>query len=164
MYTQDTFRGPSAGASGQDNVYMFDGVNITMPLFGVLNVNTSDPNNHDIAQVTVIRGGAKAVDFDRAGGFLIDTVSKSGTNKFSGEAGYEVLNKNFIADQTGAQVLTYQQNRAWANANIGGPILSGPPLLLRFVLPARLQADQPGERLRRAAAVRAQAHATSSAN
>src|SRR5712671_2627408 len=46
MYNPDTFRGPSAGASGQDNVYMFDGVNITMPLFGILNVNTADPNNH----------------------------------------------------------------------------------------------------------------------
>src|SRR5439155_10034326 len=96
MYNPDTFRGPSAGASGQDNVYQFDGVNITMPLFGILNVNTSDPNNHDIAQVTVVRGGAKAVDFHRAGGFVIDTVSKSGTNKFSGELSYEVLNKNFI--------------------------------------------------------------------
>src|SRR5262249_26433156 len=31
MYTQDSVRGPSAGASGQDNVYLFDGANITMP-------------------------------------------------------------------------------------------------------------------------------------
>jgi hypothetical protein len=124
MYTADTFRGPTAGASGQDNVYLFDGVNITMPLFGILNVNTADPNNHDIAQVSVIRGGAKAVDFDRAGGYQIDTVTKSGTNKFFGEASYELLNKNFVASQSGTQVLTYQQNRSWANFNVGGPILS----------------------------------------
>ena len=124
MVNPDTFRGPSAGASGQDNVYQFDGVNITMPLFGILNVNTSDPNTHDIAQVTVVRGGAKAVDFHRAGGFVIDTVSKSGTNKVAGELGYELLNKNFIADQSGTQVLTYQQNRSWGTANIGGPIIS----------------------------------------
>jgi hypothetical protein len=124
MYNPDTFRGPSAGASGQDNVYMFDGVNITMPLFGILNVNTSDPNNHDIAQVNVIRGGAKAIDFNRAGGFLIDTVTKSGTNRFSGELGFEMLNKNFIADQSGTQVLTFQQDRTWVNASLGGPILA----------------------------------------
>jgi Carboxypeptidase regulatory-like domain/TonB-dependent Receptor Plug Domain len=123
MYTSDTFRGPSAGASGQDNVYQFDGVNITMPFFGILNSNSADPNNHDIAQVTVIRGGAKAVDFDRAGGFLIDTVTKSGTNKFSGEASYEVLNKNFVSSQSGSQLLLYQQNRSWASANLGGPII-----------------------------------------
>ena len=123
MYNADTFRGPSAGASGQDNVYMFDGVNITMPLFGILNSNTSDPNTHDIAQVTVIRGGAKAIDFNRAGGFLIDTVTKSGTNEFAGELMYEALNKNFVADQQGGQVLTYQQDRTWASANLGGPIV-----------------------------------------
>ena len=120
MLSPDSTRGPSAGASGQDNVYMFDGVNITMPLFGVLN---ADPNNHDIAQVTVIRGGAKALDFDRAGGFLIDTVTKSGTNRFSGEVGYTLRNKSFIADQSGTQLLTFDENRYWANANLGGPIL-----------------------------------------
>src|SRR5207244_8595452 len=120
MVSADSIRGPSAGASGQDNVYMFDGVNITMPLFGVLN---ADPNNHDIAQVTVIRGGAKAVDFDRAGGFLIDTVTKSGTNKLSGEASYTLRNKSFIADQSGTQLLTFDENRYWANANLGGPVL-----------------------------------------
>ena len=36
QYTQDTTRGPSAGGSGQDNVYQFDGVNVTLPLFGTL--------------------------------------------------------------------------------------------------------------------------------
>jgi hypothetical protein len=121
MYSQDTFRGPSAGASGQDNVYMFDGVNITMPLFGIL---TAQPNTHDIAQVNVIKGGAKAIDFDRAGGFLIDSVSKSGTNKFSGEVGYQILNHGFVADQVGSQNLNFAQDRSWANLNAGGPILS----------------------------------------
>jgi len=120
MYTQDTVRGPSAGASGQDNVYLFDGANITMPLFGVLVVN---PNTNDIAQVNVIRGGAKAVDFDRAGGFQIDSVSKSGTNKYTGSIGYQELNHGFIADQKGTQNLIYQNNSNWATANVGGPIL-----------------------------------------
>ena len=36
--SQDTVRGPSAGGSGQDNVYKFDGVNVTLPLFGTLAV------------------------------------------------------------------------------------------------------------------------------
>jgi hypothetical protein len=34
QYTQELTRGPSAGGSGQDNVYSFDGVNVTVPLFG----------------------------------------------------------------------------------------------------------------------------------
>lgn len=120
FYTQDTVRGPSAGASGQDNVYLFDGVNVTMPLFGVL---VAEPATHDIAQVNVIKGGAKAVDFNRAGGFQIDSVSKSGTNKFSGDLGYQILNHGMIASQRGTN-LVYDENRNWTTANIGGPILS----------------------------------------
>ena len=75
QYSQDAVRGPSAGGSGQDNVYKFDGVNVTLPLFGTL---SADPSSHDIAQVTTIKGGAKAVDFERAAGFSVDSVSKSG--------------------------------------------------------------------------------------
>lgn len=123
MYTQDTFRGPSAGASGQDNVYMFDGVNITMPLFGILNANIVQPNTRDIAQVSVVKGGAKAVDFNRAGGFVIDSVSKSGTNKFMGEVGYQIRPADFVAGQVGGTNITYAQDRTWATANLGGPIL-----------------------------------------
>ena len=81
QYTQDTTRGPSAGGSGQDNVYKFDGVNVTLPLYGTL---SAEPASHDIAQVTTIKGGAKAVDFDRAGGFTVDSVSKSGTSPVPG--------------------------------------------------------------------------------
>src|SRR5205085_2371874 len=121
VVTQDTIRGPNAGGSGQDNVYMFDGVNITMPLFGVLNI---DPNTHDVAQVTYLRGGAKAVDFDRAGGLLIDTVSKSGTNKLSGEAGFEDRSHTFVAGQTGTQNLSYNEDRTWSTVNLGGPIVA----------------------------------------
>lgn len=119
MYTQDLIRGPSAGASGQENVYQFDGANVTMPLFGVLNVQ---PNTRDISQVTIVKGGATATEFNRAGGFLIDTVSKSGTNEFSGEVGFQILNSDFVADQEGAQSLTYAEDRTWANANFGGPL------------------------------------------
>lgn len=120
MYTQDEVRGPSAGASGQDNVYMFDGVNVTMPLFGVLNV---EPNTRDVAQVNVIRGGATAVDFNRAAGFLIDSASKSGQNEFFGELSYQLLHPDFVADQDGAQNLTFDEKRQWLTANLGGPLL-----------------------------------------
>lgn len=120
MYTQDTVRGPSAGGSGQDNVYMFDGVNVTMPLFGVLNI---EPNTRDVAQVNVVRGGATATDFNRAAGFQIDTVSKSGQNKFFGELSYQLLHPDFVADQIGTQNLTFDEERQWLTANVGGPIL-----------------------------------------
>jgi Carboxypeptidase regulatory-like domain len=121
MVTNDTFRGPSAGASGQDNVYLFDGVNITMPLFGILN---ADPNTHDIAQVNYVRGGAKAVDFNRAGGLQIDTVSKTGTNKLAGELSYQTRRHEFVADRLASSNLTFDEDRNWSTANIGGPVIS----------------------------------------
>lgn len=119
--TQDVTRGASAGASGQDNVYLFDGVNVTMPLFGVL---VAEPATHDVAQVTVIKGGAKAVDFERAGGFEIDSLSKSGTNRFAGEVEFEALNHNFIASQSGTVNSIFQNDQNWSTVNLGGPILA----------------------------------------
>ena len=120
QYSEDIIRGPSAGGSGQDNVYQFDGVNVTLPLYGTL---SADPSSHDIAQVSVIKGGAKAVDFNRAAGFTIDSVSKSGTNQWMGEAEYQVQNASFTADQDFAVQSVYDQDRDWLTLGVGGPIL-----------------------------------------
>jgi hypothetical protein len=121
QYTQDEVRGPSAGASGQDNVYNFDGVNVTLPLFGTL---SAEPASHDIAQITVVKGGAKAIDFNRAGGFNVDSVSKSGTSSFHGLAGFRFQNANMSADLSNGSLARYDQNRAWTDLNVGGPILT----------------------------------------
>ena len=45
QYTQDSIRGPSAGGNGQDNTYQFDGVDVSLPLFGTL---STQPSTHDI--------------------------------------------------------------------------------------------------------------------
>ncbi|HWK11301.1 MAG TPA: hypothetical protein VNR64_14670, partial [Vicinamibacterales bacterium] len=119
QYTQDQVRGPSAGASGQDNVYNFDGVNVTLPLFGTL---SAEPTSQDIAQVTVVKGGAKAVDFNRAGGFAIDSVSKSGTDRFAGEVSYRFQNHSMASAQVNGASSRYDEDRAWTDANVGGPI------------------------------------------
>jgi hypothetical protein len=121
MFTQDETRGPSAGGSGQDNVYQFDGVNVTLPLFGTL---SAEPANHDVDQVTVIKGGAKAIDFDRSGGFTIDSVSKSGTNRFSGELGFQTLRHSFSATPAVVTSSKFDEDRNWSTANLGGPILA----------------------------------------
>jgi hypothetical protein len=118
--TQDQTRGPSAGGSGQDNVYQFDGVNVTLPLFGTL---SAEPASHDIAQVTTIRGGARAIDFDRSGGFSIDTVSKSGTSRFSGTASFQLQNNAMAADVESGSPSRYEEDRSWITLNTGGPIL-----------------------------------------
>jgi hypothetical protein len=120
QYTQDTTRGPSAGSNGQDNVYSFDGVNVTLPLFGTL---SAEPASHDIAQMTVVKGGAKAVDFHRAGGFAVDSVSKSGTNRYTGTLSWQFQNPGMAADLTTGSASRYEQTRTWTNFNAGGPII-----------------------------------------
>ena len=119
MYTQDAVRGPSAGGSGQDNVYQFDGANVTLPLFGTL---ASEPASHDIAQVTTIKGGARAIDFDRSGGITIDSASKSGTNRFTGELSYEYQGNNMVADLVTQSQSRYEQDRKWLTLSGGGPL------------------------------------------
>jgi len=120
QFTQDTTRGPSAGGSGQDNIYQFDGVNVTLPLFGTL---SAEPASHDIAQVTTIRGGARAVDFDRSGGFTMDSVSKSGGSRYAGEISYQIQNSNMVAALTSGVASRFEQDRSWLIANAGGPVI-----------------------------------------
>src|SRR5688572_9619173 len=115
----DLVRGPSGGGSGQDNVYNFDGVNVTLPLFGTL---SAEPASHDIDQVTVIRGGARAIDFDRAGGFSIDSVSRSGTSEFHGRLSFQLMNKGMVSDQEEGVQNRFEQDRTWLNAKLGGPL------------------------------------------
>jgi len=120
QYTQDSTRGPSAGGSGQDNTYKFDGVNVTMPLYGTM---SNDASSQDIAQVTTVKGGAKATDFDRSGGFSIDSVSKSGTNRYQGTISYQFQNDSMRADQTGTVLSRYANDSKWLNGSVGGPVL-----------------------------------------
>ena len=120
QFTQEVTRGPSAGGSGQDNVYQFDGVNVTLPLFGTL---SAEPASHDIAQVTTIKGGARAMDFDRAGGFSIDSVSKSGTNRYTGEISFQFQNERMTAQLKTGAPSRYEQERTWLTTNLGGPII-----------------------------------------
>jgi hypothetical protein len=120
QFSADLIRGPSGGGSGQDNVYQFDGVNVTLPLFGTM---SAEPASHDIDQVTVIRGGARAVDFERAGGFSMDSVSKSGTNEFHGQLSFQLMNKGMVSQLGEDQLSRYEQDRTWLNANLGGPVI-----------------------------------------
>ncbi len=120
QYTEDTIRGPSAGGSGQDNVYEFDGVNVNLPMFGTL---STEPSNHDIEEMTAVKGGANAVGFNRSGGLLVNTLSKSGTNQFKGEVSYQIQTDSMTGDITADTESTGDPDRDWAVANLGGPII-----------------------------------------
>ena len=120
QYSNDAFRGPSAGGSGQDNVYNFDGVNVNVPLFGTL---SAEPSSHDVSEVAVVKGGAKAIDFNRSAGFSINTISKSGTNAYRGALSYQIQNHSMTGDRRVDNAAQFDEDKDWAVANIGGPIL-----------------------------------------
>lgn len=121
QYSEDTVRGPSAGGSGQDNNYQFDGVDVSLPLFGTL---SAEPSTHDIDQVSVVRGGATAIGFNRSGGFSINTISKRGTNEFHGEIGYKVETPGLTsARDNSSSVVDFEENKRWITANLGGPVI-----------------------------------------
>jgi hypothetical protein len=120
QYSEDNVRGPSAGGSGQDNTYQFDGVNVTLPLFGTL---SAEPSSHDIDQIAVVKGGANAVDFNRSGGFSINSVSKSGTNTFHGSLSYQVQPESLTSDRETTSAAIFNEDKEWIVASLGGPIL-----------------------------------------
>lgn len=118
QYTENGTLGPSAGGSGAHNKYGFDGVDVSMPLFGNL---ASEPSTHDIEMVSMERGGAKAVGFNRSGGFAINTKSKSGTNEFKGSAEYKLQNSNFSASPNGGAI--QDTDKSWITASVAGPLI-----------------------------------------
>jgi hypothetical protein len=129
QYTEDQVRGPAAGGSGQDNVYEFDGVSVNRPLFGNL---SAQPSTHDIEEVAVVKGGANAIGFNRSGGFLINTLSKSGTNQFRGELRYQIQTDGMTgAVHIESEAETENWKEDWLVANLGGPLI--PEMLYFFV-------------------------------
>jgi hypothetical protein len=120
QYTEDTVRGPSAGGNGQDNVYEFDGVGVNLPLFGTL---APQPSSQDVEEMAVVKGGANAVGFNRSGGFLVNTLSKSGTNQFRGELSYQLQTAGMTGSVTEESQEEFDEDLDWLTANIGGPII-----------------------------------------
>jgi hypothetical protein len=119
QYTQDTIRGPSAGGNGQDNTYQFDGVDVSLPMFGTL---SAEPSTHDIDQVSIVRGGATAIGFNRSGGFKVNTISKRGTDEFHGAVSYQVEPSSLTSDREDPDQ-DFDQDKDWIVASLGGPII-----------------------------------------
>ena len=122
QFTQDAVRGPSAGGSGQDNVYRFDGVDVSLPMFGTL---SAEPSNHDIDQVTFVRGGVDAVGFNRSGGFAMDSTARSGTDRFEARVEYAAAPRRLVADRALADAPAQGElpDESWITVAAGGPLV-----------------------------------------
>ena len=137
QYTQDQMRGPSAGGSGQDNVYQFDGVNVTLPLFGTL---SAEPASHDIAAGDRHQGRRPRRRL-RPLRRLLDRLGQQVGHRRVPRPGSATSSRPQPWRRTSAAAASRATSRTatWLNANLGGPILEGPPLLLRLLLPPDTQ-------------------------
>ena len=109
---------PNAGGNKQDNVFLFDGSNITNPFFGTLGANFSEL---DIAEVSIKRGGISA-EFGRAAGMVTNAITKSGTNVFTGSFRLVAEPAGFTGKSKDASIVTKYNNYNPA-ASFGGPII-----------------------------------------
>src|ERR1017187_4026055 len=106
-----------AGGTRQDSKYQVDGVDITNPGYGTLNIQTNDI---DIVDFDVKRGGISA-ELGRTSGAMINAVTKSGTNEIAGSVLANISPSSFqSANDFGTSQDTSTYN---GQANIGFPII-----------------------------------------
>lgn len=110
--------GVNAGGGRQDNTFLYDGVNVTNPFFGDA---YQDFAELDIQEVNITRGGISA-EFGRTGGFLVNGVTRSGTNDFHGEARFEWQPTALSADSKDA-TLDRHFEKIRPGAALGGRII-----------------------------------------
>ena len=107
------------GAVGvsSDNVYYFDGMNVTDPVTGTFGANL---NTEIIQEQKVITGGIPA-EFVGASGLISNVVTKSGSNAFHGSANYFFQNSQLVAEnENGAAQEFSTKDNAYT---FGGPLL-----------------------------------------
>jgi len=109
---------PNAGGNKQDNVYLYDGSNVTNPLFGYLGANFSE---FDIQEVNIKRGGISA-EFGRAAGMVTNAITKSGSNTVSGSVRFIFEPAGFTAGFVDPNIIT-KYNQYQPSVGLGGPIL-----------------------------------------
>lgn len=116
-------RDPSvAGASGPENNYILDGVNVTDPAFGGSGANLP----FEFVQEVEIKTGAYGPEYGRSTGGIFNVITKSGGNQFHGDVfGYGTTKglvrevKNFPF--TGSAFTGFSE--ADVGGDIGGPII-----------------------------------------
>lgn len=85
--------GGNVGISA-DNVYYFDGINVTDPVTGTFGANL----NTEIIQEQRVVTGAIPAEFVGAPGLISNVITKSGSNAFHGSANYFFQNSNLVAE------------------------------------------------------------------
>ncbi len=108
--------GGTVGISA-DNVYYFDGINVTDPVTGTFGANL----NTEIIQEQHVITGAIPAEFVGAPGLISNVVTKSGSNNYHGSANYFFQNSNLMAENKngGAEEFSTKDSAF----TFGGPLM-----------------------------------------
>lgn len=108
--------GGNVGISA-DNVYYFDGINVTDPVSGTFGANL----NTEIIQEQHVITGAIPAEFVGAPGLISNVITKSGSNTLHGSANYFFQNSSLVAEnQNGSAEEFSTKDSAFT---FGGPAL-----------------------------------------
>jgi hypothetical protein len=106
------------GGTFRSNAYLIDGINVTDPVTGTFSFNF----NFDAIQDIEVKTGAFEAEYGQSGGGIINVVTKSGGNTFSGEGNFYFQDDSFSPKAHGAT--TKNELRVYdPSASLGGPIL-----------------------------------------
>jgi outer membrane receptor protein involved in Fe transport len=115
-------RDPSvAGASGPENNYILDGINVTDPAFGGSGANLP----FEFIQEVEIKTGAYGAEYGRATGGIFNVITKSGGNEIRGDAFAYFTTKSMVRETTSFPFTGSAPNgfsEIDAGFDIGGPI------------------------------------------
>ena len=111
------------GTSVRDNSYNLDGVNLADALVGVQNVEFG----MDVMEELSIESGGLPAEYGDAKGAVINVVTKSGGNRFSGSAGFYYKSEALQSTNTTGTVLEGEESGFNANYEpsftLGGPFI-----------------------------------------
>jgi hypothetical protein len=120
----DGGRPSSFGSAVRDNVFNLDGVSVSSPESGVYG---SVQVGFEIAEELQVQTGGHTAEYGGVKGALINVITKSGGNKFSGEVNFYLKHNSFQSDNTKGTPLEGRfggYNYSYdTNAQLGGLIV-----------------------------------------
>lgn len=108
--------GGNVGISA-DNVYYFDGINVTDPVTGTFGANL----NTEIIQEQHVVTGAIPAEFVGAPGLISNVITKSGSNNFHGSGNYFFQNGSLVAENLNGSAEEFSTKDS--AFTVGGPVL-----------------------------------------
>lgn len=107
------------GSTKTDNIYLLDGVDTTDSLTGTFGSNL---NSDAIEEIEVQTGGFQA-EYGRAMGGIVNAITKSGGNKFSGTVRMEYENNSWEDDSHYSSEEPLDDELWVPTVSLGGPIV-----------------------------------------